>query len=92
MNAETPKLMKQGRFFMPVFSERRLIKMLFTEGELSSFERMMTEVPRPPRILRKSESNQLRDPTIQKRNCPDCLFYDSRRKQCKQEKCIVFDT
>lgn len=64
--------------------------MLFTEGELSSFERMMMEVPRP-RKKRAFESNQLRGPTIQERNCPDCLFYDSRRKQCKQEKCVVFD-
>ena len=55
--------------------------MLFTEGELSSFERMMTEIPRPPGIKRTFESNQLRGPTIQERNCPDCLFYDSRRKQ-----------
>jgi len=66
--------------------------MLFTEGELSSFERMMQEVPRPPRIQRTFEANQLRGPTIQDRNCPDCLFFDSRRKQCKQEKCVVFDT
>jgi len=66
--------------------------MLFTEGELSSFERMMQEVPRPPRSQRTFEDNQLRGPTIQKRNCPDCLFYDSRRKRCKQERCVVFDT
>ena len=65
--------------------------MLFTEGELNSFERMMQEVPRPPRIQRTFEANQLRGPTIQVRNCPDCQFYDSRRKQCKQEKCVVFD-
>ena len=48
--------------------------MLFTEGELSSFERMMTQVPRPPGIKRTFESNQLRGPTIQERNCPDCLL------------------
>ena len=66
--------------------------MLFTEGELSSFERMMQEVPRPPGIRRTFGDNQLRGPTIQDRNCPDCLFYDSRRKQCKQEKCVLFDT
>lgn len=66
--------------------------MLFTKGELSSFERMMQEVPRPPGIRRTFVSNQLRDPTIQDRNCLDCLFYDSRRKQCKQEKCVVFET
>lgn len=65
--------------------------MLFTEGELSSFERMMQEVPRPPRVQRTFEGNQLRGPTIQYRNCPDCLFYDSRRKQCKQEKCVVLN-
>ncbi len=66
--------------------------MLFTEGELSSFERMMRETPRPPRINNVFESNRLRGPTIQKRNCPGCLSYDSRRKQCKQEKCVVFKT
>ncbi len=65
--------------------------MLFTEGELSSFERMMQEVPRPPGIRRTFEANQLRGPTIQDRNCPDCLFYDSRRKQCKQDKCVVLN-
>jgi hypothetical protein len=65
--------------------------MLFTEGELISFERMMQEVPRPPRIRRTFECNQLRGPTIQDRNCPDCLFYDSRRKQFKQEKCVVLN-
>ncbi len=66
--------------------------MLFTEGELSSFERMMQEVPRPPGIRRTFVSNQFRGPTIQERCCPDCLIYDSRRKQCKQDKCVVFDT
>lgn len=66
--------------------------MLFTEGEHNSFERMMTEIPRPPRSQRRFEKYQLRGPTIQERNCPDCLFYDSRHKQCKKEKCIVFET
>ena len=65
--------------------------MLFTEGELSSFERMMKEVPRPPGIRRTLGTYHLRGPTIQDRMCPDCLFYDSRRKQCKQEKCVVFE-
>ena len=66
--------------------------MLFTEGELSSFERMMKEVPRPPGIRRTFACIHVLGPTSQARMCPDCLFYDSRRKQCKQEKCIVFDT
>lgn len=29
MNAETPKLKKQGRFFMPFFRERRLIDAVY---------------------------------------------------------------
>lgn len=65
--------------------------MLFTEGELSMFERMMKEVPRPPGIRRKFKANRLFGATIHDRMCSDCLFYDSRRRQCKQEKCVVFD-
>ena len=66
--------------------------MLFTEGEDAAFERMMQEVPRPLKRRQKYEDNRLRGPTIEERNCPDCIHYDSRRKQCKKEKCVVFDT
>jgi hypothetical protein len=55
---------------------------LFTEGKLRWFERMMRETPgfdsRP--IL-----------TMKERDCKHCLYYDEKSRKCTQEKCVVFD-
>ena len=59
--------------------------MFFTEGKDREYERMMREVPKHHREpLKKqiaSEGNQ---------DCPYCLYYTTKGKRCKYNKCIVF--
>lgn len=62
--------------------------MFFTEGKHQEYERMMKEIPRPPKEV---DQNKLSELTIQKRDCPYCLYYDKKHKSCKLNRCIAFD-
>lgn len=59
--------------------------MLFTEGRDREYERMMTEVPKERHNVKKTQ-------TVLEiiRDCQHCMYYKSKEKRCKFNRCIVF--
>ncbi len=55
--------------------------MLFTEGKDREYERIMQVQPGFNRsVLTKEE-----------RECKYCLYYDTKKRKCSLEKCVVFE-
>lgn len=59
--------------------------MLFTQGKSRKYERMMNEKPGVERRAKK-----IFFATAENKDCPYCLYYTSKGKRCKYDKCIVF--
>ena len=53
----------------------------FTDGPLREFEREMQYAPGFTKTPQ----------TEKERDCRHCLHWNSRKKVCKQERCIVFE-
>jgi hypothetical protein len=56
--------------------------MLFTDGKLLKFERMMQERPH----IYREPANKTLD-----RDCPHCLYFDNHLHKCSKGKCVVFN-
>lgn len=56
--------------------------MLFTEGQLLKYERIMQEKPVHSRKPIK---------TMDERDCKHCLYFDERCRKCSKEKCAIFN-
>lgn len=61
--------------------------MLFTQGKSREYERMMNE---KPGVERKTKKKKIFFATAENKDCPYCLYYTSKGKRCKYDKCIVF--
>lgn len=53
----------------------------FTEGATQEFEREMQITPGFTKLPR----------TQKERDCPHCLYWDEKKKRCKENTCIVFE-
>lgn len=56
--------------------------MLFTEGQLHKYERMMQEKP-------VYDCGHVK--TMDKRDCKHCLYFDERCRKCSKKKCTLFN-
>ena len=55
--------------------------MNFCDGELGELERMMKEVPNFGKKFI----------TLKDRDCPCCLHWDQKKRECRLEECPYFD-
>jgi hypothetical protein len=69
-----------GAFFMPE-NQKGGASMLFTEGKLQGYERMMQQKPDFGR-------NPIK--TMKERDCPHCLHFNQKAKKCGLRKCAMF--